>query len=119
MVDIKDSHGSTFVVVRGGIAGYALPATEDFPFPVAVLPVDDWHEPFQRPERTGAAVTVSGELCTPEDVLVRDVVLDHVRVGDVLVFPQAGAYGYEFALRDFLGHPAPTRHVLADAPVVA
>lgn len=118
VVDLKDSHGTTFVVVRGGIGGYALPPTEDFPFPVAVLPVEEWHEPFPRPERTAVTVTVSGELCTPEDVLVRDVAIDRVRVGDVLVFPQAGAYGYEFALRDFLGHPAPTRSVLADDPVL-
>lgn len=116
VVDLKDSHDGAFAVVRGGIGGYALPATEDFPFPVAVLPVDDWTEPFPRPERTDVTVTVSGELCTPEDVLIRDVRLERVRVGDVLVFPQAGAYGYEFALRDFLGHPPPTRTVLDAAP---
>lgn len=115
VVDLKESHDGTYAVVRGGINGYCLPATENFPLPVTVLPVEDWHEPFPRPERTAGPVTVSGELCTPEDVLVRDVVLDRVRVGDVLVFPQAGAYGYEFALRDFLGHPAPTRTVLTAA----
>jgi diaminopimelate decarboxylase len=118
VIDLKESHGTTFVIVRGGIGGYALPSTEDFPFPVAVLPVEEWREPFARPERTDVTVTVSGELCTPEDVLVRDVAIDRVRVGDVLVFPQAGAYGYEFALRDFLGHPAPTRSVLAGAPAL-
>jgi diaminopimelate decarboxylase len=112
VVDIKESHEGTFVLVRGGINGYCLPATEDFPFPVVVLPVEDWDEPFERPWREDVTVTVSGELCTPEDVLVRDVLLDRVRVGDVLVFPRAGAYGYEFALRDFLGHPAPTRTFL-------
>lgn len=115
VVDLKESHDGTFVLVRGGINGYALPATEDFPFPVSVLPVGEWTEDFDRPERTDVRVTVSGELCTPEDVLVRDVLLAHVRVGDVLVFPQAGAYGYEFALRDFLGHPAPSRTFLTPA----
>lgn len=112
VVDLKESHDGTFVLVRGGINGYCLPATEDFPLPMTVLPVEEWDEAFARPERTDVTVTVSGELCTPEDVLVRDVHLDRVRVGDVLVFPQAGAYGYEFALRDFLGHPAPTRTFL-------
>lgn len=112
VVDLKESHDGTFVLVRGGINGYCLPATEEFPLPMTVLPVEEWHETFARPERSDVTVTVSGELCTPEDVLVRDVHLDRVRVGDVLVFPQAGAYGYEFALRDFLGHPAPTRTFL-------
>lgn len=117
VIDLKESHEGTFALVRGGINGYCLPATEDFPFPVAVLPVENWGEPFARPGREDVTVTVCGELCTPEDVLVRDVVLDRVRVGDVLVFSQAGAYGYEFALRDFLGHPAPSRAFLpAPAP---
>ncbi|PVG81982.1 hypothetical protein DDE18_14910 [Nocardioides gansuensis] len=117
VVDIKDSYGQTFVIVRGGIGGYALPGTEDFPFPVAVLPREEWAGPGPRPERRTTAVTVSGELCTPEDVLVRDVVMERVRVGDLLVFPQAGAYGHEFALNAFLGHPVATRHVLAGTPV--
>lgn len=114
VVDIKDSYGETFVIVRGGIGGYALPPTEDFPFPVAVLPRETWTDPGPRPERQRTRVTVSGELCTPEDVLVVDVEMAHVRVGDLLVFPQAGAYGHEFALKDFLGHPEATRHVLPD-----
>lgn len=115
VVDIKDSFGETFVIVRGGIGGYALPPTEDFPFPVAVLPRRVWDGPGPRPERRRTPVTVSGELCTPEDVLVKDVVMEQVRVGDLVVFPQAGAYGHEFALNAFLGHPQATRHVVADA----
>lgn len=115
VVDIKDSYGETFVIVRGGIGGYALPPTEDFPFPVAVLPRATWDGPGPRPGRRTTSVTVSGELCTPEDVLVKDVVMEHVRVGDLLVFPQAGAYGHEFALNAFLGHPEATRHVVAHA----
>ena len=119
VVDLKESHDATFVIVRGGINGYCLPATEDFPLPVSVLPVEQWDEPWTRPVREDVTVTVSGELCTPEDVLIRDVRLDRVRVGDVLVFPHAGAYGYEFALRDFLGHPSATRTFLAGAPAPA
>lgn len=117
VVDIKHSYGEGFVIVRGGIGGYALPPTEDFPFPVAVLPRERWDGPGPRPELRTTPVTVSGELCTPEDVLVREVVMEQVRVGDLLVFPQAGAYGHEFALNAFLGHPEATRHVLADAHV--
>lgn len=115
IIDLKDSYGTTYAVIRGGIGGYTLPATDDFPYPVAVLPVEHWDEPIERVERHGATLTVSGELCTPEDVLVRDVFAARVRVGDLLVFPKAGAYGYEFALRDFLGHPAPPRILVANA----
>lgn len=114
VVDVK----SRFVVLRGGIGGYALPATEDFPFPFAVLPVDPWPAGLPRPEVRDALVDVVGELCTPEDVLVRDVVVDRVRAGDLAVLPQAGAYGWEFALSSFLGHPPATRAVVAPLSIL-
>jgi 2-[(L-alanin-3-ylcarbamoyl)methyl]-2-hydroxybutanedioate decarboxylase len=116
VVDCKTSYGRAYAVVRGGINGFALPPTEDFPFPVAVLPVEDWPEGLERPELRGE-ITVAGELCTPEDVLVRDVRVSRVRAGDLLVFPRAGAYGWEFSLQQFLGHPAPTRELLGPLPV--
>jgi L-2,4-diaminobutyrate decarboxylase len=56
---------------------------------------------------------VAGELCTPEDTLVHDLAVERLRAGDVLVFPDAGAYGWEFALQAFLGHPPATRAVVA------
>jgi len=115
VVDVKTSYGHTFVVVRGGINAFALPATEDFPFPLAVVPVDDRREHGPRPEAREVPVTVAGELCTPEDVLVRDVRVDRVRVGDLVVLPKAGAYGWEFALQTFLGHPPPTRAVVTSS----
>ena len=112
VVDVKRSYGTTYVIVRGGIGGFALPGTEDFPFPLTVLPVENWPAGLPRPEARGTAVTVAGELCTSEDVLVRDVVVDRVRAGDLVVIPQAGAYGWEFALQSFLGHPPATRDVV-------
>ncbi|PPK92330.1 diaminopimelate decarboxylase [Kineococcus xinjiangensis] len=112
VVDVKSAYGSTFVLLRGGISAFALPGTEEFPFPLAVLPVDSWPTGLPRPEAREVPVTVAGELCTPEDVLARDVVVGRVRAGDLVVFPGAGAYGWEFALPSFLGHPVATRDVL-------
>ena len=117
VVDCKTSYGRNYAVVRGGINGFALPPTEDFPFPVAVLPVETWPGGGERPELRGE-ITVAGELCTPEDVLVRDVRVHRVRAGDLLVFPRAGAYGWEFSLQQFLGHPPPTRELLDSVPAL-
>lgn len=119
VIDIKRSYGETFVVVRGGINAFALPGTESFPFPMVVLPIDDRRERGPRPEALSGPVTVAGELCTPEDVLVRDVHVDRIRVGDLVVLPNAGAYGWEFALHSFLGHPIPTRQTVpANSPTI-
>lgn len=116
VVDVKASYDKTWVVLRGGIGGFALPGTEDFPIPFAVVGVEEWREPGPRPEAVDEPVQVCGELCTPEDVLARDVHVARVRAGDVVVVPRAGAYGWEFALHSFLGHPPPTRTALRPAP---
>jgi 2-[(L-alanin-3-ylcarbamoyl)methyl]-2-hydroxybutanedioate decarboxylase len=109
VVDVKHSRGTWFAVVRGGINQFMLPASWDIVHRFAVVPVDGWDVRADRPEVTHDLVTIVGELCTPEDVLARDVRVDRLRAGDVLVFPQAGSYGWEFALHHFLQHPVPPR----------
>jgi diaminopimelate decarboxylase len=59
---------------------------------------------------------VVGELCTPRDVLARDVWVERLRVGDIAVFPLVGAYGWEISHHDFLSHPHPAQLILDPAP---
>ncbi|GAA0739347.1 alanine racemase [Dactylosporangium roseum] len=108
VVDVKRNHGRWFAVVRGGTHHFRLPASWGYSHPFTVLPVDDWPYPFERPTVTGVPVDVAGEQCNPRDVLARDVAVAAVRAGDVLVFANTGAYGWEVAHHDFLrlGHPA-------------
>ncbi|OLT47971.1 diaminopimelate decarboxylase [Saccharomonospora sp. CUA-673] len=107
VLDVKRNHGTQYVVVRGGTHHFRLPASWQHSHPFRVRAVDDWPDALPRPAATGSAVTVVGELCTPKDVLARDVVVDHVRAGDVLEFVHAGAYGWEISHHDFLSHPHP------------
>lgn len=109
VVDLKRVRGSWFAVVRGGINHFALPASWDIVHRFAVVPSEEWPEGAHRPEVAHEVVTVVGELCTPEDVLARDIRVERLRAGDVLVFPQAGSYGWEFALPRFLQHPVAPR----------
>jgi diaminopimelate decarboxylase len=115
VTDVKRVHGAWFAVLRGGINHFLLPASWDERHAIAVVPVERWDLPCARPEARGARVTVVGELCTPEDALSGEVPLARVRAGDLVVFPHSGAYGYEFALPDFLAQPRPDRIVLAAA----
>ncbi len=112
VTDLKHAYGTTFAILRGGINHFQLPTSWDILHPFAVVPVDDWPYPFERPEVKDALITVVGELCTPEDTLARDMTAERIRVGDVVVFPMAGSYGYEFAMPNFLGHPPATRLAL-------
>jgi diaminopimelate decarboxylase len=114
VLDTKRNHGVSYVVVRGGTHHFRLPVSWQHSHPLTVVPVERWPTDCPRPELRGEPVTVVGELCTPKDVLARDVVLDRVRAGDVLAFSHAGAYGWEISHHDFLSHPHPERVFLGD-----
>ncbi|MCR5735913.1 MAG: alanine racemase [Lachnospiraceae bacterium] len=51
--------------------------------------------------------TLCGSLCTTNDVLVRDIVMDEPSIGDILVMCNIGAYSVTESLYLFLSHPMP------------
>ncbi|MPY82102.1 MAG: siderophore biosynthesis PLP-dependent protein [Actinophytocola sp.] len=106
VLDVKRNHGVDYVLVRGGTHHFRLPVSWQHSHPFTVVPVDAWPSGLPRPTTDGP-VTVVGELCTPKDVLARDVDAGEIRAGDVLVFEYAGAYGWEISHHDFLSHPHP------------
>lgn len=63
------------------------------------------------------ATDVLGCLCLPTDVLAEDVPLPRLDTGDVLAFPNAGAYGLTAAPLAFLGHARPAEVVFDEASV--
>ncbi|HEX5740205.1 MAG TPA: type III PLP-dependent enzyme [Pilimelia sp.] len=107
VLDLKRTHGRWFAVVRGGTHHFRLPAAWGYSHPCTVLPVPRWPYPWRRPQVEDVAVDVVGELCTPRDVLCRQQRVRRLRVGDVLVFADTGAYGWDISHRDFLRHPHP------------
>jgi diaminopimelate decarboxylase len=109
VLDVKRNHGTTFAVVRGGTHHFRLPASWGHSHPFSVIPVEEWRYPFPRPGVRHAAVTVAGELCSPKDVLARDVEVAELRAGDLIWFHHAGAYGWSISHHDFGRHPHPRR----------
>ena len=57
-------------------------------------------------------MTVTGQLCTPKDVLARDIPVRQVRAGDLLAFGFAGAYAWNISHTRFLMHPEPAFHYI-------
>ncbi|GAA3352032.1 type III PLP-dependent enzyme [Amorphoplanes nipponensis] len=112
VLDLKRTHGRWFAVLRGGTHHFRLPAAWGYSHPFTVLPVEAWPYDWPRPQVRDVAVDAVGELCTPRDVLARDQPVARLRVGDVLVFARAGAYGWDISHHDFLRHPPPRFVVL-------
>ncbi|MGW3274742.1 type III PLP-dependent enzyme [Streptomyces kronopolitis] len=113
VLDVKHSHGEEFAVVRGGTHHLRTPATKGHDQPCTVVESDaPWPHPWPRSAAHGGLVTVTGQLCTPKDVLARAVPAPGLRAGDRLVFGVAGAYAWNISHHDFLMHPRPGFHFL-------
>jgi len=103
-----------FAVVAGGTHHLRTPAARGHSQPFAVLPDDTWPHPWARDQSGNRPVTVVGQLCTPKDVLAREVRTGPVRTGDKIAFGLAGAYAWNISHTAFLMHPAPDFHYLGE-----
>jgi diaminopimelate decarboxylase len=110
VADVKRSRGKAFALLHGGTHHLRTPAAKGHDQPFDVLPVDRWDWPWPRPGVSGEPVTLAGQLCTPKDVLAREVPVARLRVGDRVAFGLAGAYAWNISHQDFLMHPRPTFH---------
>jgi diaminopimelate decarboxylase len=114
VLDVKPSHGKVFAVVAGGTHHLRTPAAKGHDQPFAVLPVAAWPHGWARPSAPAGPVTVVGQLCTPKDVLARDVPVPWLRAGDLVAFGLAGAYAWNISHHGFLMHPEPGFHYVGD-----
>ncbi|MEU0574729.1 type III PLP-dependent enzyme [Dermacoccus nishinomiyaensis] len=112
VLDVKRSHGEEFAVLRGGTHHLRTPATKGHDQPCEVLPMDHWPHPWPRPTAGAGPVTLVGQLCTPKDVLAREVAAAGLRAGDRVLFAMAGAYAWNISHHEFLMHPRPGFHYL-------
>ena len=88
----------TYVAVDGGMSDNLRPMLYGAEYEAVVA---------DRPETDGdVAVTVAGSHCESGDILIRDVALPGPGVGDILVIPATGAYGYAMA-NNYNGMPRP------------
>jgi diaminopimelate decarboxylase len=88
----------TYLAVDGGMSDNLRPMLYGSPYEALIA------------GRAGAApdtlATIAGMHCESGDILIRDALLASPRVGDVLVTPATGAYGYAMA-NNYNGVPRP------------
>jgi len=111
VTDIKSSKGKKFLVVDGGM-NHHLAASGNLGqvikrnFPVAVL--------NRLTEQPQEIVDIVGPLCTPLDVLARDIELPRTEVGDLIGVFQSGAYARTASPLGFLSYPTPAEVLVED-----
>jgi len=104
VIRVKESRGKTFVITDGGMhhhlaASGNLGQVIKRNFPIAVI--------NRLAEPASLRADVVGPLCTPLDVLGRDVELPAVRPGDLIGVFQSGAYARTASPLGFLSHRTP------------
>lgn len=107
VLDIKQIGDSSFAVINGGLHQFLLPGAWKHRHPFFIVPVDGWPYPLSRIEINDRPVTIVGRMNSPRDILTHNENVDRLRIGDVVVFPYAGAYGWSISAHDFssLQHP--------------
>ena len=110
VLDVKRSQAVTFAVVAGGTHHLRTPVAKGHDQPFTVIPVAAWPHDWARPAAPAGPVTIVGQLCTPKDVLARNVQVARLRAGDLVAFGLAGAYAWNISHQDFLMHPRPGIH---------
>jgi diaminopimelate decarboxylase len=114
-LDVKRSQGETFVIVSGGTHHLRTPAARGHSQPFAVIPAARTDR-APAPAAGPGPVTVTGQLCTPRDVLARRAWVPGVRAGDLIVFGLAGAYAWNISHHSFLMHPPPAFRYIEGEP---
>ncbi|MFN8011457.1 MAG: hypothetical protein U0P81_08625 [Holophagaceae bacterium] len=97
VVRIKESRGTRFAILEGGINHLLRPLLTGEPFPVKVV----------GPTGVAARFTLAGPLCTSLDRLGEVDLPGGLAGGDLLAFGTAGAYGLSEGMTHFLSHPVP------------
>ncbi|MFB0840130.1 type III PLP-dependent enzyme [Arthrobacter sp. E44] len=118
VVDQKTSKGTVFTILDTGVHHFGgMSGLRRIPniSPQLTRVGTDVEVPFGHD--TTVETTLVGPLCTPLDVLGRGSPLPRLRSGDLVMIPNAGAYGPTASLIGFLGHPAPVEVILRDGRV--
>lgn len=97
VIRIKESRGTRFAILEGGINHLLRPLLTGEPFPVRAI------------GKKGPALrtTLAGPLCTSLDRLGEVDLPADLAAGDLLAFGRTGAYGFSEGMTHFLSHPVP------------
>ena len=103
VMDVKNSRGKTFVILRNTLNGFARPSIAHVvsasdpnarPCEPLFTSSDAFGLEVIDPAEEKQTVTIAGNTCTSADIVAEDVVMPEMRKGDVIIMTNAGSYGY-------------------------
>lgn len=118
IVDIKESHGKKFYIVKNGANGFFKPVLRQMLLPFHPDHIGASYEPFATENDSyeinilsesseTETVDIAGHLCSGADMMARDVEVKKGEIGDLVTFNHAGSYAYSLAPLFFASQPMP------------
>lgn len=106
VISTKTNHGKNYAIVDAGMhclfSATGLNSFVQRNFLAEHIPVKTTIFSNQK-----IVYQVTGPLCTPGDVLLRDICFSKISPGDFILFYNVGAYGYTASPNRFLSHDMP------------
>ncbi|WP_320203667.1 acyl-CoA dehydrogenase family protein [Agrobacterium rosae] len=113
----KTTKGENFATCDGGSNVHSAAAGQGSllrkNFPISLIK----RGAAPQPGHSVAPWTITGPLCTPMDVIGKDVQMDEPTIGDLICIPQSGAYGATASPVNFLGFGQPAE-VMVDGDAI-
>lgn len=95
VLDTKISRGKNYAILDGGMNTFFRPVfIKENRYPIDVG--------NKMSLEKSKKITLGGVMCTPIDIYEEDVMLPEIEKGDIIVFFNAGAYGYTMSLTKFI-----------------
>ena len=127
VVDVKESRGVKYLVVRNGLNGFIRPAVAELLHAAAgdalagfsAEPLFTVRDAFDirvvgRAGGPAEKVSVVGNLCTAADIVAAGVMLPPAEPGDLIAVSKAGSYAYSLSPLLFSSHPIPLQALVAE-----
>ena len=110
VVDIKTSKNKKIIIVDGGLHHH-LANSGNFGqvirknYPILLESMNKEKIPETNSINHKEVVDIYGPLCTPLDILAKDIELEEIQIDDLIIIKQSGAYGKSASPENFLSHP--------------
>jgi diaminopimelate decarboxylase len=111
IVDIKESHGSKYIITSGGINHQRRPCAVETNHPIEIISSHIPHLVHSQPSIDNELVNIGGPLCLNDDILAKEIYIPHAEIGDLVVVMCSGAYGLSMAATNFLSHPIASEYI--------
>ncbi|WP_442602796.1 hypothetical protein [Paenibacillus sp. KN14-4R] len=117
VMDIKTVKGRKYVIVDGGTHHRSFQSilSTNFkkPLPIYIYRKDGTITMSENGHNINK-VTFVGRLCTPTDVLVSNVSISNLSIGDYIIFPNSGSYGPSAGCLFFHLHSIPPEIIVEE-----